>query len=95
MSNHSGRGIAVSAPQQRPLEMAMLTAATSLPDEFLCNSRYLHDSIFIRAPGAVVREAFESIRGDLFLLACRPNQLRFKAAQSRENDHQCATYCEG
>jgi hypothetical protein len=82
MKNHRGGGIAVGPPQQRPLEMAML----SLPDEFLRDSGYLHDSIFIKAPGAVVREAFESIRGDLFLLVCRPNQLSFKAAQSREKD---------
>jgi hypothetical protein len=86
MKNHRGGGIAVGPPQQRPLEMAMLSATISLPDEFLCDSGYLYDSIIIRAPGAVVREAFESIRGDLFLIVCRPNQLSFKPAQSREKD---------
>ena len=56
--SQSGKGV-VGAPQQRPLEMAMLSATISLPDEFLCDSGFLYESIFSRAPGAVVREAMQ------------------------------------
>jgi hypothetical protein len=66
MKNQSGKGVAVGAPQQRPLEMAMLSATISLPDEFLCDSGYLYDSIFSRAPGAVVREAMQLLAAKAF-----------------------------
>ena len=66
MKNQSGKGVAVGAPQQRPLEMAMLSATISLPDEFLCDSGYLYESIFSRAPGAVVREAMQLLAAKAF-----------------------------
>jgi hypothetical protein len=66
VKNQSGKGVAVGAPQQRPLEMAMLSATISLPDEFLCDSGYLYDSIFSRAPGAVVREAMQLLAAKAF-----------------------------
>ena len=58
LKNPGGKGV-VGAPLQRPLEMAMLSATISLPEEFLCDSGYLYESIFSRAPGAVVREAMQ------------------------------------
>ena len=58
-ASRSTKGSVVGGPQQRPLEMAMLSATISLPDEFLCDSGYLYESIFSRAPGAVVREAMQ------------------------------------
>ena len=59
LKNQGGKGVVVGAPLQRPLEMAMLSATISLPEEFLCDSGYLYESIFSRAPGAVVREAMQ------------------------------------
>ena len=66
MKSQSGKGVAVGAPQQRPLEMAMLSATISLPDEFLCDSGYLYESIFSRAPSAVVREAMQLLAAKAF-----------------------------
>jgi hypothetical protein len=65
MKNLNGKVI-IGAPQQRPLEMAMLSATISLPDEFLCDSGFLYDSIFSRAPGAVVREAMQLLAAKAF-----------------------------
>ena len=66
VKNLNGKGVIIGAPQQRPLEMAMLSATISLPDEFLCDSGFLYDSIFSRAPGAVVREAMQLLAAKAF-----------------------------
>ena len=66
MKNANGKGLFVGSLQQRPLEMTMLSATISLPEEFLCDSGYLYESIFSRAPGAVVREAMQLLAAKAF-----------------------------
>jgi hypothetical protein len=66
MMKSSNGKVINGAPHQRPLEMAMLSATISLPDEFLCDSGFLYDSIFSRAPGAVVREAMQLLAAKAF-----------------------------
>ena len=56
-SSSSSGSSKTGASTSRPLEMTMLCSTLSLPDDFLCDSGYLYETVFSRPPSAVVREA--------------------------------------
>ena len=60
-TSSSGKGGGKSGAASRPMEMNMLSGTLSLPQDFLCDSGYLYESVFSRPPSAVVREALQML----------------------------------
>ncbi len=58
-SEEKTKSVLSSGAHSRPPEFSMLSSSLSLPDGFLCDSGYLFERIFSRAPGTVVREALK------------------------------------
>lgn len=44
------------------LQLSLLTASVSLPDDFLCNNNYIYQQIFSKPPATVIREALELLK---------------------------------
>mmetsp|Transcript_19496 Transcript_19496/g.33093 ORF Transcript_19496/g.33093 Transcript_19496/m.33093 type:complete len:234 (+) Transcript_19496:1-702(+) len=57
----SGNTVGQSQPQQAFQPVELIRSAIHLPEDFLCDSGYLYETIFRRPPTSVVREALQTL----------------------------------